>query len=245
MNTEFISGTGSRSLNLVKAILLYSSVNDDFLATVHDIETGQLLPGTPIDRDDLSTVVAKLSGQAQAGRSILPVRVLYSDAALLMWWCPASRRPIYFKSGKSELDSLSGQEVAHPPLVFLARSQSLFVWALQENERPVASTKLYVAPYFNIYEGGGMCSGNVRLPESLTPTEANLEAWGEAFFGTNFTHSNLGGGKLTAFPGGHNALWEKMALECEQSKHWQFPCEAALVPTKLTVEAALAKGGSR
>lgn len=245
MNTSFLQGEASAKLTLIKAILLYQSSSNDFLATTHDVENGALLPGTPIDRNALSDITSKLAGQAETGRTMLPARVLYSDASLLMWWCPASRRPIYFKSGKPQLDDLSGKEVVHPPLVFMARNQSLCVWALSEDLRPEASTRLFVAPYFNIYEGGSMCSGNVRLPESLSPSSKNLKAWEGAFFETNFTHSNLGSAKITTFPEGHNALWAWMAAECQRSKHWIFPCEAALVETKLTVASVLAKGGAK
>lgn len=245
MNTSFLQGEASAKLTLVKGILLYQSSSNDYLATVHDVENGALLPGTPIDRNTISDLTSKLAGQAETGRTMLPARVLYSDASLLMWWCRASRRAIYFKSGKEELDALSGKEVAHPPLVFMAQSQRLSVWALAEDERPEASTKLFVAPYFNVYEGGNMCSGNVRLPESLSSASKNLKAWEEAFFETNFTHSNLGAAKITTFPEGHNALWIKMEEECRQSAHWRFPCEAALAPTKLTVASVLARGGAK
>lgn len=238
MNTEFLQGSSGISLEIRKAILLYSSTGGDFLATVHDIENGGLLPGTPIDSNCLSDVVAQLTGQSQAGRTILPARVLYSDGSLLYWWCPSARRPIYFKSGKPELDEASGKEVLHPPLVFMARAQRLSVWALDTDVRPSAGSQLFVAPYFNLYDGGGMCTGNVRLPESLSASEETLAAWEEAFFGTNFTHSNLGGGALTKFRGGHNALWKAMANAST------FPTESlAVAKRKLTLEEALATGG--
>ena len=242
MNTEFIQQGAPASMALLKAVLLYGGAgygNEDYLATVHDVENGSLLPGTPIDQSSLSDLVAKLSGQAQSGRALLPERVLYSDASLLMWWCPAARRPIYFKSGKADIDEFSGTEVLHPPLVFLARFQSLCALALGQDARPQEDTPLFTAPYFNLNDGGGMCAGNVRLPESLVATAQNLEAWEKAFFETNFTHSNLGGGSLTNFKGGHNALWRAMA-----SPEATF-CPKSLVAGKLTLGALLSKGGFR
>lgn len=228
MKTKLIPADGAaESLQLCRAILLYAN-GSDALATVHEILEGEdgpsLLPGVPMNQVALSDLVSTL--HENTSRFVLPERVLFADATLLMWWCPASRREIYFKSGKSELDELSGKLACHPPLVFLASAQSLAVWALTDNLRPVADTALYAAPYFNIYESGNMCSGNVRLPESLSPSNKNLKAWESAFFETNFTHSNRGGALLTAFEGGHNALWQAMTSPDVS----EFP-SSALAPT--------------
>lgn len=236
MNTVLAHGSGESRCELAKAILLYTGTGGSALATVHDVSQGAILPGSVLDRNGLSDMVATLAGENNV-RTILHERALYSDASMLLWWCPSARRPIYFKSGKKELDELSGTEVLHPALVFLARSQSLTVWALKESERPTASTALYVAPYFNVYETGNMCSGNIRLPDSLTPTGKTIKEWERAFFETNFTRSNLGGQKITTFPGGHNALWKAL------SSLDQFPSQnLASLPSKTTLEKALNKG---
>lgn len=243
MTSHFaLPGDATKRLDLKKALLLYTNSQGDALATVHDIhkpeEGPSLLPGTPLDRNALADLVAKLSGQSQR-RTILAERTLFADASMLVWWCPSARRKLYFKSGKADLDELSGKEALHPPLVFLARSQHLSVWALAGNARPLATTKLYTAPYFNLYAGGNMCIGNVRLPESLDPSEPTLVQWEEAFFGTNFTHSNLGSGKLTSFPGGHNALWKAMV----SGGYDRFPHSSLIpLPSKLTLEEAINQG---
>lgn len=239
MNVSFLTGGITSRLTLRSAILLYvGGTEGEALATVHEIEAGNLLPGTPIDRNLLSDITARLAGQAEAGRAILPADVLYSDASLLVWWCKSERRPIYFKSGKADLDDISGTSVPHPPLLFLARNQQLSVWALGADERPSSSTRVFVAPYFNIYESGAMCTGNVRMPESLAPTDANLAQWEETFFSTNFTHSNIRG-KLTAFEGGHNALWQSLA----SSPKIPFPMDSLVPVPKVTVGEILTKGG--
>ena len=239
MTTSLSQGGIATSCELARAILLYTSGTGEALATVHEIAEGALLPGTPLDRNGLVELVATLSGPTGV-RTILPERVLYSDASTLLWWCPSARRPIHFKSGKKELDEeISGKEVLHPPLVFLARQQSLSVWALRDNERPMASTQLFVAPYFNVYASGAMCSGNIRLPDSISPSNKNLKEWELAFFETNFTHSNLDGKKITSFPGGHTALWKELT----SPSYEHFPVGAlAPLASKLTLEKALIQG---
>jgi PRTRC genetic system protein B len=245
MNSEVLLGKGSEEMTLAKAVLLYTSRAGDMLASVNAVENGVILPGVPLDSALLSDIVAALAGRGEGSRCVLPERVLYSDASMLAWWCPESVRPIYFKSGKEDLDSFSGTPVLHPPLFFLALSQRLWVWALAGRERPTAETPLFVAPYFNMYERGNMCVGNVRLPESLRASNANLKAWESAFFETNFTHSNNSGKPLTKCAGGHNALWRNMA-EAAQNGNWQFPCDAMLTPASpaLTVGQVIAKGGN-
>lgn len=246
MNSEILLGKGSEGMTLSKAVLLYTSPAGDMLASVNAVENGMIAPGVPLDSALLSDIVASLAGKGEGGsRCVLPERVLYSDASMLAWWCPESVRPIYFKSGKDDLDTFSGTPVLHPPLFFLALSQRLWVWALGERQRPTAESPLFVAPYFNIYERGNMCIGNVRLPESLRATNANLKAWEIAFFETNFTHSNNAGKPLTKCADGHNGLWRAMA-KAAQNGNWQFPCEAMLIPATpaLTVGQVITKGGN-
>lgn len=239
MNTNVLFGGGADTLILEQAILLYVSQGDKtMLASINPVEEGRIMAGRPLCMSDLSSLVAKLTAGTGTGeRSVFPERVLYADASLLAWWCPAKIRPIFFRSGREDLDSLSGLDVAHPSLFFVARPQALSVWALKELVRPDAETPVFVAPYFNLYEKGNMCIGNVRLPETLRATNANLKVWEEAFFETNFTHSNRGGKALTHFEGGHDALWKAMREE------FAFPSDS-LVPMESTVGAILAKGGA-
>lgn len=210
MKTAVVLGSGQKTVTLSKGILLYTNDQGESLATIHEVENGNLLAGSPLDRNGLDNVVLSLTGSAASSRQLLPERALYVDATTLMWWCPSAIRPIYFKSGKPELDALSGKPVLHPALLFLAQAQKLSVWALAENQRPEGDTPLCIAPYFNIYSSASMCIGNVRLPETLAATTANLAAWEDAFFETNFTHSNYGK-PIAAIEGGHNALWARMA----------------------------------
>lgn len=241
MKTGVILGAKGQSLSLAKAILLYVSADGSAAATVHEVENGVILPGTLLDRGGLDNAILSLAGASGAVRQVFCERVLFSDATTLCWWCPANIRPIYFQSGKAELDEhLSGRDVLHPPLLFIAKAQDLSVWALGESKRPWGSTALYVAPYFNIYASAKMCTGNVRLPESLAPTQEILEAWEEAFFGTNFTHSNNGGKPLTKFSEGISAMWKMLATSALDG-NWQFSCEAMLVPLEplFTVNDAL------
>ena len=41
------------------------------------------------------------------------------------------------------------------------------VFALRENARPSPDTRLYTAPYYNVWEDGAICVGNVSTPERI------------------------------------------------------------------------------
>lgn len=204
---------GTQSLQLSRAILLYEEpYATESLASIHEIEVGhrsapQLLPGRCLAADELVEILNRLQ-RTPLTRRILPERLLFADAALMLWWLPAAQRPLFFKTSDTAFnDALRGKPVAHPPLLLLAKPGSLSVYALGENQRPTASTRVYEAPYFNLYADGHMCRGNVPLPEALDP--ADLERWEALLFETNFTHSNAG--KRTRFKAGHNALWKHLA----------------------------------
>jgi PRTRC genetic system protein B len=189
--------------------------------TVHGIAengSGQpiLGPGQALRPDVLAELLRNLRN-APSERSIQSERVLYSDAGMLLFWVPAGRRPIFFaarptsKEKERKINQISGQVVHHPALLVLAELGSLHIYALAENQRPTASTEVFRAPYYNLYDGGSMCIGNVALPNSLDPSDDYLKRWEDAFFLTNFTHSNYGASKITTFRGGHDSLWLRQA----------------------------------
>lgn len=93
---------------------------------------------------------------------------------------------------------------------------------------------MYQAPYFNVYEGGGICQGNVDVPGSTSTNR--IEAWNAAFFQSWFTHPNVHG-NLVKYRGGAFTFWRDML----DGRHHEFP-EHVLVPTGKCLESALAEG---
>jgi PRTRC genetic system protein B len=172
-------------------------------------------PGQALRVEELAELIRGLQN-APTARRIQSERVLYSDPGMLMFWVPETRRPIFFrapqeKSKPRKINAVSGTTVSHPPLLVVATPGNLYLFALGQNERPTASTELYRAPYYNLYESGLMCRGNVALPETMDPSEEALKRWEDAFFLTNFTHSNYHGKSIVSYRGGHDALWVSLA----------------------------------
>ena len=94
-----------------------------------------------------------------------------------------------------------------PPLVFKVSGGSLWVRALEKNERPTAIAKLRTAPFWNGNDAGQICIGTMRVPES-SGVEA-MEGWERGFFQSEFTHA-YGGARLTSFPGGFLDLYRHL-----------------------------------
>ena len=219
METKIQFGGAGRDYKLTSAILIYTGPGGDdahggrdtlTAATVHDVEhigRGQpiIQPGQPVSVQALERLLLSLGRQQAAG--FLPETMLAVGLDLMAWWCPAGRRRIWFKTYKEddkELRALNGKFVHHPPLLFIVKG-GLNVFALVEDKRPRAGTKLWRAPYWNLGEGH-MCNGNLKLPPCQPENLAGFEA---AFFNSAFTHGR--GQGLTTHPGGHTAFWRELS----------------------------------
>ena len=216
-------------LRLDQAVLIYRGASDRALATVHKIEevdgepvvlAGQAM--TPRAAIQLARALSK--GVAHGG--FLPETVLYVDGELLLWWVPPAERHIVFRA--PELGAPErGEVVPHPGLVFAASSSVWRVWAVKGKHRPTLQTALFQAPYFNVYEDGDICRGNVRVPDGTTAEK--IDSWNAAFFSSFFTHPNSNG-KLVRYRGGSYAFWRDML----DGKFTKFP-ERVLVDVKTTL----------
>ena len=216
-------------LRLDQAVLIYRGASDRALATVHKIEevdgepvilAGQAM--TPRAAIQLARALSK--GVAHSG--FLPETVLYVDGELLLWWVPPAERHIVFRA--PELGAPErGEVVPHPGLVFAASSSVWKVWAVKGKHRPTLQTALFRAPYFNVYEDGDICRGNVRVPDGTTAEK--IDSWNAAFFSSFFTHPNSNG-KLVRYRGGSYAFWRDML----DGKFTKVP-ERVLVDVKITL----------
>jgi PRTRC genetic system protein B len=205
MSTVEIQCEGVTEVSLQTALLIYSNGRrDEIYITQHDVKiVGQrpmLMAGVPVTKDALAQF-ADVAAVKTAYSGFVPDRVIYVARNTVAWWTPAQRRRVWFKA-----DAPIGErsaEVSHPPLMFVARNDKWYVFALKDDARPTPKTKLFRAPYFNVWDEGEICTGNVELPTHAGPE--TLSAYEEAFFRSRFTHSNSK--KLIHGKGGAKALW--------------------------------------
>jgi PRTRC genetic system protein B len=233
------------TLDLNKALLIYSN-GIDAACTMHRVDRGKsgkytIAEGVPVDSETIVDLANRMQGTSVGRTELLPPNLLALQPGLMSWYVPSRRARMYFETKDKTFNAdVTGREVLHPATLFVAR-RDLRVFALPTNERPTMETKVYVAPYFNLYESGSMCAGDHPLPGSLL--SSSIPQWERAFYETNFSHTNINLNKLTSHPNGHNALWREMA----KTRLKEFPAKYLLPATnsagrQLTVEEVLSSG---
>src|SRR3546814_14223335 len=78
-------------------------------------------------------------------------------------------------------------------MVWKASKKGLWVYALKGNRRPAVSTRLYHAPFFNVYANGSVCMGTAVFDmEDIAGLESFMEEWQTCFFRSYFSHAMQG-----------------------------------------------------
>jgi PRTRC genetic system protein B len=173
---------------------------------VNSAGSPSLGPGAPIGKGDVSQLLEEVRGVIPV--EFLPENILVRTQESVVWWTPASIRPMFYAKEKGvELEQLSGKKFPQPALIFRAEPGHLDIRAIAQDERPKPSTRLYRAPYWNVSDDGVVCLGSTKVPREATID--SLSRWEHAFFQSEFTHSNASS-KLTEHPGGFAGLWKSL-----------------------------------
>lgn len=250
-----VSSGNESQWRLDRAILLYSASGGpqhSVYATLHAVIAGkgnqpQLDAGVPATKEACADI-ARALGAASSLSGFTPPSLLYLGARAILWWRPPGKARMHFDTrgtaaGDQVNDSAQAKIIGHrgavtpqPGLVFGVRGKDWFVFAVAGDKRPAPATQLLRAPYFNVWSTGGICTGTTPLPKSLSPD--TLDAYEEAFFGSNFTHPNIRPPeKLVEWKGGAYQFWRE-GLDGAWGD--AFPA-GALIPAKLTLQALAKK----
>jgi PRTRC genetic system protein B len=232
------------SVTLECAVLIYgsgrASTGGSAFATVHGVQhdgkgAATILPGKPLTLVQAARLARRLS-RPERGGFIAPT-LLYQDQSIIAWWVPPARRQIWFRCDAALMGAGErGEVVPHPGLVFAVSAHRCWrVWAVKGAERPQPDTPMCRAPYFNVWENGRVCTGNVDVPGATTADR--IAGWNAAFFDSWFTHPNIQK-DLVQYRGGAYRFWRDML----DGRHHEFP-ERVLVPTGKTLAALLKEGG--
>jgi PRTRC genetic system protein B len=217
MNTSVNIGS-CQDFRLSRAMLVYGTSSYEGIPyrhpfvtlheVIHDGTGARLAAGQLMTQQMLVDLLTGL------GRSlpveILPERVLVRTAETVVWWTPGTARTLFFgdRGDDPVLKKINGKRCPHPPLLFKACGSHLWVRALAEGKRPSAETKLCMAPYWNCYDNGAVCTGSMQIPREKSVSAIDL--WERSFFQSEFTHAS-GVRKHTRFPGGLLAMWQFLA----------------------------------
>ena len=172
---------------------------------VHDGGHARLAEGQLMTPEMLIDVMANLGRSVPV--EILPERVLVRTAEMTVWWLRASERMMFFSDRGDDplLKKMNGRRYPHPPLLFKACGSHLWIRALERSERPRPETRMCMAPYWNSYDNGVVCTGSMKTP--CEKSVGAIEIWEQSFFQSEFTHAS-GTRKHTRFPGGLLAMWQ-------------------------------------
>lgn len=118
---------------------------------------------------------------------IIGNHILHLDAVKgkAVWFTKAGQRELYF----TENLGIPKGKANVPGLLWVASRTSLAVFALGSNRRPTERTKLYNAPFFNVYEDGYVCMGTVDVQiKKAASLEEFTTAWENYFLNSYFSH---------------------------------------------------------
>jgi PRTRC genetic system protein B len=97
----------------------------------------------------------------------------------VMWYRPAMKRALNFSSS---LKIKGASNVDVPATLYLVVNNNLYVFALITDDRPTENTKIYKAPYFNIYEDGRVCLGTANVGRKQNVYEKEAERFERGFY---------------------------------------------------------------
>lgn len=183
------------SYELTSAVLIYTNTHQRHaFATKHSVEkfAGRpvIRPGTPFSEVDYAALVRAMAPAQQPGVQWNDPRLLARGLGRLIWWSAPTKRSLFFKKSSYIANTFTGRAVCNcPGLVFMVVDRDLYVYAYAGDRAPTKATKLYQAPFFNVWSQGKVCVGNASAPRD--DQREDLDAWERMFFGSHFTHPNF------------------------------------------------------
>jgi len=180
-----------------KALVLYrhnSNEHEMYIEAFDMDDRGRPVNAHPLTIEETAGFALSLAASAELStrflqsKGLLPANVLYIDSSrrgCALWYTPEQKKGIYF----SQSLGIPSGEAWVPSMLWKADKQHLSVFAIKANRPPDETTVLYHAPFFNIYEDGEVCMGNVdiEIPENCCLQDF-IKAWEVYFFNSYFSH---------------------------------------------------------
>jgi len=190
MNRELTNGR----LRPHSAIIVYKSGGDysssyyletrDIVSKGKQYEFGSPVPMSDDKMKDIAAAYIKKASADMIFEGIIPEHFLYANhkasSTVVIWWRKPQRKQLNFSAG---LKIKGKPEVMLPATLYMVHNNQLYVFALMDGTRPVRSTKLYHAPFYNIYEGGHVCLGSAPVGRYKSKSfEGEAERFERGFF---------------------------------------------------------------
>jgi PRTRC genetic system protein B len=179
-----------------KALIIFEcDKNNEYYVESYDFDkNGHPINPHPLTLRESNSFSDALDGSEKnrqgflVSRGLMPPSILTVNSqrnGYAVWFTPTQTVQLLFKP---ELGIENGLAEI-PPMVWKATKTELSVWALAKNIYPNLNTPIYFAPFFNIYDYGKVCMGNVSMKISpQCALEEFMESWKIAFFQSKFSH---------------------------------------------------------
>lgn len=200
----------------VKALVLYTNHKEDkgIYIESYDMDgQGKPINAHPLSQEECSQLAEVLQSSTQLKttflqpKGIMPENVLYLNPASTghaIWYTKTQAVDLFFKK---ELGIDSGKAIV-PAMVWKASKNGIAVYAIKDKGRPKADTRLYDAPFFNIYEDGSVCMGTVDIRfDAHCALEDFIRQWQLYFWSSKFSH--IIDGRLSPIDGNIVQLWKE------------------------------------
>lgn len=208
---------------LSHALLFYEG-HGETMATLHKVRNRQLLAGKSISAQDVEELFH--SEDQNQKMLFLPPELIAWSRNEVVWFEKSRVRPIYFNAPEPErqfLNGISGKNVIWPSLVFKISRNNLYCWTVKTKSKPCLKTKLYNAPFTNIFTSHSFCPPN----EFHAIHEENMIDFArravDIFFRGHFSHVHHNMIDAVSYSRGRDRFWVKMARDLERGKSKSFP----------------------
>lgn len=175
-----------------RAIVVYSDnpgrnyylESRDIVSRKGGYEFGAAVPMATSALQDVAKSFIKKNSVSMEVSGFIPDHLLYGinrvGLTAVAWYRPAMVRSLNF----SKQLKIKGKSTAKiPATLYLVLNNNLYLFALMNDGRPCLSTKLYNAPYFNIYDDGRVCLGTANVGKIKAKTfEKEAERFERAFY---------------------------------------------------------------
>ena len=179
------------------ALVFYETkgVNTDMYVEHFDMDrNGNPINAHPLTVKEANVLAKSLHTDEEKNKAFLkPKRILStnilhinpSEKGTVLWYTKAQQRQLYFVNGLG----IPNGKAKVPPMLWFANKNSLSVFALSSDRRPIEKTPLHYAPFFNVYENGNVCMGTVNIDiQNSASVEEFIQAWESYFFNSYFSH---------------------------------------------------------
>lgn len=125
----------------------------------------------------------KSTGSKMSFDGIIPEHLLYCQnkegQTIVMWYRPAIKQLLNFSA---HLQIKGDTYVNIPATLYLVKNNKLYCYALGSNDRPNLKTKIFNAPFFNIYADGNVCLGTANIGKKAKTFEDEAMRFERGFY---------------------------------------------------------------